>query len=277
MIYRILDWKYITSHLSWNNPKRRLQRRVVLLWCVMYFLIQDSLSHGIAPIFKNAVLVLRSTTVHCESQLTVTWNQKFHIVLGCLVNIDSELILVIIDFQRWTCISDSMIKQIGHITFPCFGLGMWKFWVCITGEKNWPICVCICWSQCTSPHSCTSPNTEMEAFRHWLGMKPKHNIFVLKWRKWVSQLNHILSMYLDNATFISMYSFEVFTKYLYKLAVKILRNWLLRFLNIWKQHQIVWTLSQCIKTISYHILNYLSLFRMNQSETHSTYLRSSST
>ena len=35
------------------------------------------------------------------------------------------------------------------------------------------------------------------------------------------------------------------------MAVKILRNWLLRLLNIWKQHQIVWTLSQCIKTISY--------------------------
>ena len=178
MIYRILDWKYITSHLSWNNPKRRLQRRVVLLWCVMYFLIQDSLSHGIAPIFKNAVLVLRSTTVHCESQLTVTWHQKFHIVLGCLVNIDSELICVIIDFQRWTCISDSMIKHIGRITFPCFGLSMWKFWVCITGEKNWPICVCICRSQCTSPHSCTSPNTNIKIFSLWLGHSRRNHSYL---------------------------------------------------------------------------------------------------
>ena len=53
MTYRTLDWKYITSHLSWNNPKLRLRRRVGLFqlsWGVMYFSIQDSVSHGIAPI-----------------------------------------------------------------------------------------------------------------------------------------------------------------------------------------------------------------------------------
>jgi hypothetical protein len=53
MTYRILDWKYITSHLSSNNPKLCLRQSVGLFqlsWGDMYFSIQDSVSHGIAPI-----------------------------------------------------------------------------------------------------------------------------------------------------------------------------------------------------------------------------------
>ena len=50
--YRILDWKYITSHLSKNNPKLRLQRLIGVFQLssgITYFSVQDYVSHGIAP------------------------------------------------------------------------------------------------------------------------------------------------------------------------------------------------------------------------------------
>ena len=48
MTYSILDWKYITCHLSYNNGRR--VGLFQLSWGVMYFSIQDAVSHGIAPI-----------------------------------------------------------------------------------------------------------------------------------------------------------------------------------------------------------------------------------
>ena len=52
MTYRILDLKYITSHLSKNNPKLRLQRLIGVFQLasgITYFSVQDYVSHGIAP------------------------------------------------------------------------------------------------------------------------------------------------------------------------------------------------------------------------------------
>ena len=66
MTYRILDWKHITSHLSQNNPKRRLWRRFGLLdyfGGVVYFSIKDFVSHGIAPI-RNSCCRLINLTQH---------------------------------------------------------------------------------------------------------------------------------------------------------------------------------------------------------------------
>jgi hypothetical protein len=63
MTYRILDWKYITSHLSWDTPTWRQRRSFGL-----HFSIQDDVSHGLRTPREEIAFTARSK-IQSQSQI----------------------------------------------------------------------------------------------------------------------------------------------------------------------------------------------------------------